>query len=420
MFFWRMVQQALRLHFRKRLLVAVTIFLGASLTTSMLAVMFDVGDKIKAELGSFGANLQVLPKGTSVVSEMYGTQSAHGALREEELPKLKTIFWAYNIEHFAPLLNVEADTGAGTVPVVGTWFDHHLDVPTGEEVNTGIQGMREWWQVDGSWVKGENEAIVGRRLAEQQGWALGDSVSLHTENANHSVRVVGILSSGSDEDRKLFTQLHTAQLLAERPGEVDLVEVRALTTPENELAQRAARDPSSLSLEEWETWYCTAYVSSIAYQIEEVLTDADAKAVRQVADNEGLILNKTQLLMTMVAVFAMVAAALGMANLVTASVMERSREIGLMKALGARNQAVVTLLLSETLIVGIVGGLFGFLTGVGLAQVIGVLVFGSAITLRPAVIPLMIVVTFATVLIGCLPAIRALLKLQPAQVLHGR
>ena len=55
-----MVQQALRLHFRKRLLVAVTIFLGASLTTSMLAVMFDVGDKIKAELGSFGANLQVL------------------------------------------------------------------------------------------------------------------------------------------------------------------------------------------------------------------------------------------------------------------------------------------------------------------------------------------------------------------------
>ena len=81
---------------------------------------------------------------------------------------------------------------------------------------------------------------------------------------------------------------------------------------------------------------------------------------------------------------------------------------------------MVTLLLSETLIVGIVGGLFGLLTGVGLAQVIGVLVFGSAITLRPAVIPLMIVVTFATVLIGCLPAIRSLLKLQPAQVLHGR
>lgn len=150
------------------------------------------------------------------------------------------------------------------------------------------------------------------------------------------------------------------------------------------------------------------------------MTNADAKAVRQIADTEGVILDKTQMIMTMVAGFAMVAAALGIANLVTASVMERSKEIGLMKALGARNGAIIGLIVTETVVVGLVGGILGFFAGVGLAQLVGQLVFGSAITIRPMVAPLMGLIILLTVLIGCIPSIHSMLKLTPTQVLHGR
>jgi len=422
MFFWRMIGRALRRQVSKRLMIAVTILLGSSLTTSMFAVMLDVSDKVQAELGSFGANIQVLPKRASIVSDMYEVDSSAstGSLREDELPNLKTIFWAYNIEDFAPFLNVTATSDGADVPVVGTWFDHSMTTPTGEDVTTGIDNLRSWWDVTGSWADGDDQVMAGSRLAAQFGWAPGDQVSLTTDNGEVQATISGVFQSGSDEDKQLFVPLAMAQQLAARPGEVGRVEVRAITTPDNELAERAARDPSTLSLDEWETWYCTAYVSSIAYQIEEAMTNAAAKPVRQVADTEGVILGKTQLIMSVVAIFAMIAAALAIANLVTASVMERSKEVGLMKALGARNKSIVGLILTETMIVALVGGAAGFGLGVGLAQLVGQLVFGSGIAIRPIVPPLMALVILLTVVVGCLPSMRYLLRLQPAQVLHGR
>ena len=140
MFFFRMIFKALRRQVGKRLMIALTIFLGAGLTTSMLSVMLDVGDKIKQELGSYGANIQVLPQGKSVVSQLYdfedtdsSTNSQSGALQESELAKLKTIFWAYNIENFAPFLETKADSSGQDVDVVGTWFRKKLAIPTGEK-----------------------------------------------------------------------------------------------------------------------------------------------------------------------------------------------------------------------------------------------------------------------------------------------
>ncbi len=431
MFFWRMITQALRRQVGKRLMIALTILLGSSLTTSMLAVMLDVGDKVQAELGSYGANIQVLPQSAAIVSDMYqvdgeGATSSSGSIREDELPQLKTIFWAYNIEDFAPFLDVDAQVDGQEATVSGTWFLDDLALPTGQSVTTGIQHMRDWWHLTGDWARGDDQAMIGTRLAAALGVVPGDTVTLAvpsdaTEGApTRTVTITGVIQSGDGDDQKLFTTLATAQAIAGRPGEVGSIEVRAITTPDNELAQKAARDPSTLSIDEWETWYCTAYVSSIAYQIEEAMTNVSAKPVHQIADTEGQILDKTQLIMTVVAVFAMVGASLGIANLVTASVMERSKEIGLMKALGARNRSIVGTVLTETTVVALVGGLAGFGVGIGLAQLVGHLVFGSGITVRPMIAPLMALIVLATTAVGCLPSIRYLLRLQPAQVLHGR
>jgi putative ABC transport system permease protein len=124
--------------------------------------------------------------------------------------------------------------------------------------------------------------------------------------------------------------------------------------------------------------------------------------------------------MILITILSMIGSALGICNLVTASVMERSSEIGLMKAVGAQNGAITGLVLTEIFITAIVGGFAGFGAGVGFAQIIGKSVFNSYITMRPIVIPIVAVLVVIVTLIGSIPAIRMLLKLQPAEVLHGK
>ena len=427
--FIRMIAKAFVRQWKKMAMIAFTIALGASLATAMLSVMMDVGDKINQELKAYGANINVVPKGNSVISELYdvGDENVTGAyLNEDELGKIKTIFWAFNIVDYAPFITTDANLDDGSiVEVTGTWFNHHMDLPTGEQLDAGINSLRSWWDItSGQWIDeqsdDQNVAMVGIALAEKEDILVNDEITLKGTAGDVTVKIVGIYDAGGEEDDYIYVPVDTAQLLGGLDGKIDSIEVSALTTPDNELAQKAAKNPGSLSVSQYETWYCTAYVSSICYQIEEVITDSVASAVRQVASSEGTILEKTQLLMILITILSMVGAALGICNLVTASVMERSQEIGLMKAIGAHNGAITGLVITEIMCTAIIGGIVGFFAGLGFAQIIGQTVFDSAITMRPTVIPVVAVLVFIVTLIGCIPAIRMLLNLHPTEVLHGR
>ena len=428
--FFRMVKGTLIRQWKKMILIAFTIGLGASLATAMLSVVLDVGDKVNKELKTFGANITVMPKRQSVVSDLYdvsGGKSSGAYLKENELGKIKTIFWAFNIVDYTPFVKSNAKLSDGSdVQVVGSWFNHHMNLPTGEQLDAGIASLRSWWEIkDGKWIdeqanSNENDCMIGSKLAEKLGVKAGDKVKVKGSKEERELNIVGVFSSGGDENERIFTGLKAAQALSGLEGKIDSIEVSALTTPDNELAVKAAKDPQSLTVAQYEIWYCTAYVSSICYQIQEVITDSVAAPVRQVADSEGAILDKTQLLMLLITILSLIGSALGICNLVTASVMERSSEIGLMKAIGAHNSAITGLVLTEIIITAIIGGTVGFGCGIGFAQIIGESVFGSLITLRPMVIPIVGVLVVIVTLIGSIPAIRMLLKLEPEAVLHGR
>ncbi len=422
--FWRMVFQSFRRQKGKMAMIAFTIALGASLATAMLNVMFGVGDKVNQELKTYGANIRVVPQTASLLSDIYGVDGgSEKFLREDELGKIKTIFWAFNIVDYAPYLEAEVLLDGKKIGVTGTWFNHHLSLPTGEELDTGMISMKSWWHISGGpWLKDsdENSVMVGREIAEELNLNAGDSVFLKGSAAAKSFVVKSIFDGGGEEDSRIFMNLHDAQALAGKEGLINSIEVSALTSPDNELARRAAQNPESLTNAERETWYCTAYVSSICYQIQEVISNAVAKPVRQVAESEGAILGKTQLLMLLITVLSLIASALGISNLVTASVMERSKEIGLLKAIGAHDTPVAWLVLTEIIITAILGGLVGYFAGCAFAQIIGRTVFGSAIAMTPVVIPLVTILIFLVTMAGSIPSIRMILALEPAEVLHGR
>ena len=210
------------------------------------------------------------------------------------------------------------------------------------------------------------------------------------------------------------------QDLTGHAGQVERIEVKALTTPENELSRKAAANPELLSRADWETWYCTAYPSSIAYQIEEVVTGSVAKQVRQVAAVEGNVLEKTQALMILMTGLSLVAAALAVASLTTASLVERTGEFALMKAIGADSVSVIRLILGETAVIGVIGLAVGSAVGSGLAQVIGKVVFSSTITMRPMVFVLVALLIAAVLLLATASSMRSILRIQPATALHRR
>lgn len=423
--FWTMVKGALIRQRGRFFLIALTVALGVSLAAAMLNVMFDVGDKVNQELKAFGANITVAPKNASLLNDVYGVGSDSGHkeyLNEEDLGKIKTIFWTNNIVAFTPMLNGTVSVNGQNVNLTGTWFNYHMTLPTGDAFDTGVEEMKSWWQIDGDWPKDNTEQVlIGQKLAESLQVKTGDTLSYRRADGTQGQFVIaGIVSGGGNEDNAILASLPVVQQALNLKGKVSEIEVSAITTPENDLARKAAANPERLSQAEREIWYCTAYVSSIAFQIEEVVNNSSARPVRQIAESEGKILDKTQLLMLLITVLSLISAALGVSNLVSANVMERSREIGLMKALGAKNYEVILMILTETLIAGIAGGIVGYFIGMGFAQVIGYTVFGSAIANNIIVVPIVGALMVAVILLGSVPAIRTLLSLQPASVLHGR
>ena len=426
--FWQMVKGALIRQRGRFILIALTVALGVSLATAMLNVMFDIGEKVNQELKAFGANITVTPRNSMVLKDLYGvetTKSTHREyLEESDLGNIKTIFWTNNIVAFAPSLTTNMTLADGeTVPLFGTWFEHTLTLPTDEVYTTGVKFMKSWWHVDGDWADDTqtNQVLVGTKLAQKLGVSAGSTLSYKKpDGSDDTLTVTGILSGGGDEENQIVGSLALAQNLANAAGKIDQVEVSAMTTPENDLARKAAENPKSLSQAEYDIWYCTSYVGSIAYQIEEVMQNAAAHPVRQIAESEGKILGKTQLLMLLITVLSLLSSSLGVSNLISANIMERSRELGLLKALGATNLAVVLSVLAEIFIAGILGGILGYVVGLGFAQLIGENVFGSGIAVNPYVIPIIAVLMSLVLIIGSVPAIRMLLSLQPAEVLYGR
>ena len=123
--------------------------------------------------------------------------------------------------------------------------------------------------------------------------------------------------------------------------------------------------------------------------------------------------------MILITALSLIGSALGISNLVTASVMERSQEIGLLKAIGAKDRSITGVVMVEILITALVGFVVGYLMGFGFAQLIGHSVFGSAIEMNPRVIPIVAGLIALVTIAGSIPAIRQVLRLRPAEVLHG-
>lgn len=424
---WRMLRQSWSRKTGKKSLAVITIFLAAGLISALLAVSIDVGDKMAREMKSYGANILIEPAGQATLPALFGESNNPLAGQEfldaAELPNIKDIFWRNNIVGFAPLLSGEVSIDGRDVAVLGTFFDQAVDVPDEEDYHTGQKTISPYWQISGAWPQEDGAAhqtLVGQLLAQQTGWKAGDSLRVKGPKGEMTIVVSGILASGGDEEQQLVMPLAQVQTLLGLPGKVQAVRVSALTVPENALSRKARADLESLDAEEYDLWYCTAYVSSIAHQLEEAISGSGVRPIWQVAASEGVVIEKIQLLLAVVTLAALLASAMGIASLMTSNIMERTREIGLMKALGARQWQIMALFYLEAAISGVIGGLLGCLAGWGLAKGIGLMLFDAPLSFAWIVVPCVLVLSVLIALAGTWFPARRIARLYPVEVLYGR
>jgi putative ABC transport system permease protein len=169
-------------------------------------------------------------------------------------------------------------------------------------------------------------------------------------------------------------------------------------------------------------------IDTIAKNIQEKLDDSHGEKVfqvlttKQLTERIGTVTNMLSFVLGGIAGIALIVAGIGIANTMYMSIMERTREIGIMKAIGATNKNIIEIFLMEAALIGFIGGIIGDALGVILSEVLGAILKSYGMSFSTKVTPelLALGLGFAVgvgVFFGFLPARKAA-KMNPIEALR--
>jgi putative ABC transport system permease protein len=335
---------------RRVLYAALGVVIGTATVVGILTVARAGQARIYNQLEKYGPNLAVIPAinnldmrlgdvrlGMLAVGDNYISEEKLPRIREiadGEIRKALKIEDEGNIATIAPNLYINTSIGDTPVMVVG--------VDPQEEIK-----IKTWWRVNqGKYLEQKDQALLGAIAAEILKLNIGDVIPLDGTN----LTVAGILEeTGSNDDYQVFVPIDTLQKAFDREGLVSSVDIRAL---------------------------CNACpVEIIADGINKDIPGVRAVAVKQIAATEMGMMEKMSKFMLTLAGITLAVGLFGVVNTMMASVNERIKDIGIMRAVGASRSQIVKAFIYEAIIIGIIGGILGYLTGTLLAYIAGPLVF---------------------------------------------
>lgn len=371
---------------RRILFAALGVVIGTMTITAILTISLAAKAQVYNQLEKFGPNLTIVPAintmdmklgsvnlGQLNVGDNYISESHLPEIRriaDGEIKKALEIEDDSEIALIAPKLYVNAEVKGTPLTVVGMQPDNEM-------------AIRTWWTVEqGAYIEDGHpeQAIVGSVAADILKVIPGDKIDIN----GRELTVTGILGeTGADDDYQVFTHLETVQSIFSKQGVLSVVDVRAL---------------------------CNACpVEVIADAINGQLPGIRAVAVKQIAESEmGMIAKVNRFMMTLGAITLLIGL-FGVVNTMMASVNERVKDIGIMRAVGASRGQIIKTFIYEAIFIGIIGGIFGYLAGSGLAYVAGPVLFeGATISYVPVYFPLSVgLAILLAVLAAVWPAQRA-------------
>jgi putative ABC transport system permease protein len=421
----RMVGASMRMRRARVVLSLLAVSLGVSVAIALATLSLQVGDDLARSLRAAGPNFVVLPAGATWPLDLGGTgitpARAGLSLGEDAIPALKTSFWKHNLLEAAPEVALAARLDGAPARLLGTWFDRAIPTADGPW-RTGFAHLRQAWTVEGRWPREDAEELaLGRALASRLGARPGAWIAVEPARAGAASgpparwRVTGIVEAGGFDDRDAWAPLARVQALAGRPGRIDRAWLSALVRADPGTPMPdAARDPKG-----YERYMCTAYPEVVARDLAERLDGAEVLPASEMVAGEARVVGRLNLLLFLLALAALSASILGLFSTTTATVLERSVELALLRSLGATPRAIAALLLGETALIALAGGLIGWSLGSAGAAAIRGQTFGASHAAEPLLLPVAALLALAVALLGTLGPLRLALRLNPAAVLRG-
>ena len=379
-----------------RLIIAVlAIAIGATILSGLVTIYYDIPEQLGREFRSYGANLIILPGGESKITR-------------ETLGKLRTLIGEDKIVGMAPYRYQTVKINEQPYIIAGT------DLSEAEKNSP-------FWYIEGEWANSRDtsQVMVGHEIAQTLGLKLGDSFmvqgvkygqqaeasrqdlsakenqkrDLARQNFHKNFSVKGIVSTGGAEEGFIFAD---ADMLNELIGDTfraDVIEC-SIVADAGELAELSAR-------------------------IESEMPELQQRAVRRLTQSQDIVLGKLQALVFLVTVVVLIITMISVYTTMTAMVAERRKEIALKKALGAENKLVMSELLGEGALLGLIGGTLGVFLGFEFALRVSLNVFGRGINFQWSLLPVTIIVFVVITIAASIIPVRKVMDIHPAIVLKG-
>lgn len=363
--------------------------------SGMVTIYYDIPRQLGKEFRSYGANFVILP-------------STEEKISQEQFDRARELLPAGRVVGMAPYRYEATRINQKPYTLAGTDMEQ-------------ARKNSPFWYIEGDWASNQDvdEVMIGKEIARTLNLGVGDSftvdgvkygrnvvASSQTDSSEdslkknseedyyrHKFQVKGIITTGGSEESYIFLNLPVLNKLMEDQTRIDSIEcsIEGRAEELQDLGQKI-------------------------HQTEAALV---GRPVKRVTQSQDQVLAKLQALVLIVNTVVTILTMISVLTTMLAVVAERRKEIGLKKALGAPDQAIMAEFLGEGVGLGIFGAVLGIGLGFLFAQRVSLSVFGRAIEFSFWIIPFTLLVSVAVTVLASIWPVKQATKVDPALVLRG-
>ena len=368
------------------------ILIGCAAVTGLISITQGLTVEVSSQLEMFGPNnVMVIPyeirQGRGLVGESFNWRDLQVM---ERIP---------NVKYIAPIIN----TGYATYTVRGETYAVSVfgSTPIYFDIFSSYQMAQ-----GRALVQSDSKAVVVGHLIAQPAdrdepiFDVGDRITLDFyvggEPRSATFRIVGIMEEiggtfGSEDDRSLIMSLRDAQTIFETGSKIDFISLQVNDMKNVDIVVEDIKD-------KFDNKIMAMSYEQIQQQVDQVLGTIEA-------------------VLGGIAAISLIVAGVSIINTMTISVMERTREIGILKAIGSKSNEVLMLFITEATITGIIGGILGSITGFAAGMIVGNYI-GLPVSTTPSLGLLIVIFAVVTsVVAGMYPSWQAA-NLNPVEALR--
>lgn len=383
----------------RSLLTMLGIIIGVAAVIALVSIGNGVKQDIEDSISSLGSNLLVVLPGAPRTP---GARSSQGSMKSLKISDYEAIAKLEGVKVASPMTN-------GSYVVI---YQNKNWTTSVAGVNSNFQDVNNWTMTSGRFFSDKNVqnrervAVVGQTVVKNL-FTDEDPVGKEIRVKNIPFRVIGVLKSkgngtmGNDQDDTVLIPYTTSM---ERVEGIDYLRRVYVVAKDDGGIDRLQADIENLL--------------RVRHNIKDTnLDDFNIQNMKSIMETVAQTTGTFTLFLGAVAAISLVVGGIGIMNIMLVSVTERTREIGVRKALGATYSVIVTQFLIEAVVISLMGGFIGIAFGIGASKVIGMVSGMSTIVSVPTIIMSFAFSMAIGLIFGIYPARKAA-KLNPIDALH--